>query len=1201
MARKAFQKIYADFRQGLVDVSSKLQQPEGTVRDILNFDIEVDGTLSKRGGLQVTGVKSDALDLYDFDDETLGRKPSFFIWDNVANDVNKKFLVVSYGINTYRFYDISSGILDLAESIGYLYIPRETETTAGASLDDQPDFASALGQLFIASSTHEPTGVSYNPTTGVFTDTQYTLSVRDTEVWYGPSDSDTGVERNSGSEISHWHYFNLLNGGWPETANVAKDSKGEDGHYSGRNPIMWTKKKVGFYPEISIPYYSARNGVGTSVATQNAYSPWLVENNYFGNGTPPVGKNITEVSRFRRGGSIYLKPDTSSKVYSIEYIASEEPSSIAFYSGRLWYGNNSYYNSPKTVVTTIGPKTEKDLSGGARIYYSQTLDKDMDKAAKCYQANDPTVEDLNALLDTDGGVIFIKECGNIKKLVPLGTSLFVFADKGVWRIAGTDFNSFTPTAFAVDKISDIEILSKEVVVSTKNRIYALAVDGLYAIDYQGVVGDISLNDLSTPLIENFFDSMSTSVVRNSFLRYDDSSNVLYCFLPTEDDEGNLDKFRVKDLLLYKESLNAFYKHSFDYPDNYYPLDALYGLDSSIVPVQEAVVDESGDPLEVDGDPVVLEETFDVRTVNAYINMLFMEVNESEDTQVLVPATFSDKTYFLDFGEKEYEAEVELGFDSNGDLIIDNKQAPYISSYLSKPEQTLEQAYDFTNETVLPESIILQSSIFFDPSDASTTRCTPFANESARAVADGEGVVILLDKSENLNLGPELVTSTESGRMIDSDKSGFYNSYLFGTNEPCELQSGGVTTNFIEFPAEDYADEAIVLKVEVLGTSDKRVWLEHYDSASGKYSRDGLSTNTADITHLAEDYMVIWNSYGNRSYRFSCEGTGISVKAVKGNHFTDSNAVIGPDFDERDSTSGFILGIDGNGKRYIEGRRGLYRNTVLSAETISIASEDYVQDDEPLGVWASVSLQTFPITDGGTSDPYNSEQFLWKLGGYANFGTGTRVYQLQEDGSIKIKTIFGGYLGEYPTVAWLDVGVPFVDEHYQLDGERLIAYINGDKVWEETNSSYVDGLFSLLYLGDQPNYYTRTPRIYAFMAGNADYTEAELRTIRRYFAGLNGAALSETSYEVVGAVPTPQVSCKMSYSWDWSTNFSRDQELYRLNRMFIPENFDDAFEIPKEVVKNKSRIRGRGTSLNIKMVSEAGKACDLQGLSVMYTG
>lgn len=110
-------------------------------------------------------------------------------------------------------------------------------------------------------------------------------------------------------------------------------------------------------------------------------------------------------------------------------VIKERPNSVAFYSGRCWYGCNS------------------------SVYYSQLL-TDKSKAGLCYQEADPTSEDISDLVATDGGVIPIPEASKIVGIIPSSSGLLVFALNGIWFIGGTD-GGFKANDFSVTKVGPV--------------------------------------------------------------------------------------------------------------------------------------------------------------------------------------------------------------------------------------------------------------------------------------------------------------------------------------------------------------------------------------------------------------------------------------------------------------------------------------------------------------------------------------------------------------------------------------------------------------------------------------------------------------------------------------------------------------------------------------------------------------------------
>lgn len=79
------------------------------------------------------------------------------------------------------------------------------------------------------------------------------------------------------------------------------------------------------------------------------------------------------------------------------------------------------------------------------------------------------------------------------------------------------------------------------------------------------------------------------------------------------------------------------------------------------------------------------------------------------------------------------------------------------------------------------------------------------------------------------------------------------------------------------------------------------------------------------------------------------------------------------------------------------------------------------------------------------------------------------------------------------------------------------------------------------------------------------------------------------------------SCLLSYKWDWSSSKKGAQELYRLNRFYVPQDVEDPYNYNKDIIKTKNRIRGRGVALSVTLTSPPGKYAKINGLSVLYTG
>jgi len=89
------------------------------------------------------------------------------------------------------------------------------------------------------------------------------------------------------------------------------------------------------------------------------------------------------------------------------------------------------------------------------LFFSQII-VNGDEFSKMYQVADPFSETDSQLVDTDGGSIQLTGAERILAVAPLGSGVIVFANNGVWSIAGQD--GFRPTSYSINKISSAGIV-----------------------------------------------------------------------------------------------------------------------------------------------------------------------------------------------------------------------------------------------------------------------------------------------------------------------------------------------------------------------------------------------------------------------------------------------------------------------------------------------------------------------------------------------------------------------------------------------------------------------------------------------------------------------------------------------------------------------------------------------------------------------
>lgn len=83
------------------------------------------------------------------------------------------------------------------------------------------------------------------------------------------------------------------------------------------------------------------------------------------------------------------------------------------------------------------------------------------------------------------------------------------------------------------------------------------------------------------------------------------------------------------------------------------------------------------------------------------------------------------------------------------------------------------------------------------------------------------------------------------------------------------------------------------------------------------------------------------------------------------------------------------------------------------------------------------------------------------------------------------------------------------------------------------------------------------------------------------------------------------SCLVQAQWNWANSANSGKwgtqfQAYRMRRHYIPSGPSDTFDTGDRVVVSKSKLRGRGKALSLKISSEAGKDMKILGWSIQAT-
>lgn len=481
MARSQATAIENNFSRGLITEATALNYPENACIDCDNVRFNKKGEVYRRLGMD---KEADAATVT----KTVNTGAVVeYVWKGAGDNEDFTFLAMQSGTKVY-FFSVEDGN-NVSDGEKTFEINLETYKASGAPTTSERrcSFTEGNGFLFIAHPYCDPIYVEYDDTGDSITVAQTVIQVRDfegvepTKVGGGtlevderPSPSVNGATAN--------HFYNLLNQGWwvgdPDVDPAAAPTDPAD-HTDV--PLDNFRNQMNALPsnaDIQFLGVNANNAYEWDDRNQKNHYPPTAE--------APKGHFILDVFDKDRA--------TASGVTGIAGEDSEHqrPSVTAFFAGRLWYAGVNFKGYSK------------------EIYYTQTLKQDTEDFAKCYQNNDPTDEDFNDILATDGGVITIYDMGDVVGLVPSGNSLVVLTTKGVWSISGGESDSFKATDFTIRKVSSVVCISDLSVVDVEGRPVWWSLDGIYTLQPNQLQTSFDVVSVSEDTIKTFFDDIPSN-------------------------------------------------------------------------------------------------------------------------------------------------------------------------------------------------------------------------------------------------------------------------------------------------------------------------------------------------------------------------------------------------------------------------------------------------------------------------------------------------------------------------------------------------------------------------------------------------------------------------------------------------------------------------------------------------------------------
>lgn len=701
MAQRINQKVVNTFIKGLVTEAGELTFPENASIDESNCLLERDG--SRRRRLAVKVEESNVLSTFVVSETeafTTGQ------WENAAGQAGLDFLVVQTGSTLY-FYNTASEPYSSNQKTFSVDLSSFEHAGSVGSSNIKVQMTSIVGSLVVASEAINSFYIEYDPDTDSISTTAIIPRVRDFE-WQG--DTETYSENSVQIVTSAEREYDTRNAGWT-------GDKGEAALTLYRNANF-------YWPPLTHPWYSGKNASGDFSESEwrKVYS-----------GTTLTGNGHFILDFFNKVRSGLTTEAEGSRFKS-----------VAAFSGRVFYAGLT------------------SAKNGGKILFSKQLDN-ITEAGRCYQQNDPTAENSSDLLDTDGGVIIIPDANNIQKLHVFGSTLFVFAENGVWQISGVD-NVFRATEYSISRITQVGMTNFNTFVSVEGIPMWWSKNGIHTVSFDQVSGQGQEQNLTVSTIQKFFDSIDGNAKAQCTAAYDATNKRVHWFYPSN---GEAKANKKNEVLTLDVAIQAFYPWSISDSNGStdYVIGASYfqGFGSDYVDLD--VFTSAGDDVVIStGADVVVPKLSQIAQADSSVALMVYDNASGKMT-----VGFFQGADFLDWGDADYLSYAEAGYEFLGDLVL-KKNAPYIQVYL-RPTETGFSGDESTGYTPVRESSLLVSS-YWDfrnttsstPQQAYRLKYTPVVNPSDLNTWDyPENVVTTRLKTRGRGRSMRLRFESEQGK------------------------------------------------------------------------------------------------------------------------------------------------------------------------------------------------------------------------------------------------------------------------------------------------------------------------------------------------------------------------------------------------------------------------------------------------------
>lgn len=471
-----------NFAKGLITERSVLNSEANSFRTVSNFDLNRDGTITRRRGIAYEPSFVERPILYSDSIEPFGYK-----WNSVNGDPSLNFLVVQYS-NVLYFYNLSLSPLSNAGYLGSL-------TLTGYPVDKEYSITSVEGILIVTGGVDTFGVVDYNPTSNTFNFTTGRIKTRDLwgiEIVESSPERATELDptlRPAVALVTQAYSYNLHNQSWGQPRS------NDTGFYE--DPVNSFTAYFGKYPSNADSVWLGLQfapGSGGNPPAERMFPKLFAESI---NSGIKAARGYFIIDALRRGQSrieeynnnLTKYPELNQFPFTTRAdFTSGGPRITCSFTGRVFFGGFE-----GEVID--GDARSPNFSNA--IFFSQLV-KNKNDIGKCYQEGDPTSRESNEIVDTDGGFIKLDGCEKQLGFIVLGSSLLVIAENGVWAIEGGGDYGFTATNYRVSKISSFGGIASRSIVEDGDKAYYWGQDGIFVItrDQSGRLVVVNLTEQS---------------------------------------------------------------------------------------------------------------------------------------------------------------------------------------------------------------------------------------------------------------------------------------------------------------------------------------------------------------------------------------------------------------------------------------------------------------------------------------------------------------------------------------------------------------------------------------------------------------------------------------------------------------------------------------------------------------------------------